>query len=353
MSEVAGGLCISKSKDPKPEEPPISHTLVSYVQDTRSSVLTTDASSDERFECSDSIAAYQIKAAICVPIINRESALGVIYIDAAATDTIFTPAHLQLLSVVGQMAGAAADNILLTENQIHQERLAAIGQTVSATSHDMRNILVGISGGTEILELAQEKQRWDRVEKAARIIRLSLLRFDGLLDSLLTCAKKSNLCLEPTLVGPLVKEVIEALGHSAEKHDIEFESTDREGLKICMDARQIYRVLINLIRNGIEAMSIVGGTIRVEIASEDNMSVIRIIDNGPGIAPEHIPQLGQAFFTTKTSGGTGLGLAVSYQIMAQHGGRIQVESIPGQGTTFTLEFPELSRQTVRIARMTA
>ena len=81
--------------------------------------------------------------------------------------------------------------------------------------------------------------------------------------------------------------------------------------------------------------------------------MIRVRDTGTGIQPEDLPRVGQAFFTTKKGRGTGLGLAVSHRIMEQHGGRLQLESVPGVGTTATLIFPDPGKVTARIKRMTA
>lgn len=346
-------VCVAKSRGSCDAAPPLSETLVKYVQRTRSSVLTSDAGDDERFEDAASIVAHQIQAAICVPLTSHETVFGVIYFDASSSPMPFTQAHLQLLSIVGQVAGTAVENILLTEKQIHQERLAAIGQTVSATSHDMRNILVGISGGTELLEMAQEKQSWERAAKATGIVRASLRRFEELVSSLLTCANKTELSLESTQLGPLLTEVVESMGHTAEKQGIRIVVDDTLTQAIALDTSQIHRVLTNLIRNAIDAMRETGGTIHIQTGTEEGNCVVRIRDSGPGIHPDHLPRLGQAFFTTKAGSGTGLGLAVCYRIMEQHHGRIVVESTPDAGTTFSLYFPEICRTTARHSRMTA
>ncbi len=349
----AAEICVSKSLHNVVAAPPLSQTLVHHVQHTRSSVLTTDASSDSRFESSDSIVAHHIQAAICVPLTSHDTVFGVIYVDGSSAPLAFTRSHLQLLSIVGQMAGAAVENIFLTEQKIHQERLAAIGQTVSATSHDMRNILLGISGGTQLLEIAQEKQQWDRTEKATRIIRTSLDRFESLVNSLLTCAKKTDLSLSMTYLGPLVKDVVEALGTTAESCGVKLVVDDRCEGSLSLDAQQVYRVITNLVKNAIESMENTGGTVRMEIFTDGSAHFVRVHDSGRGIKPEHLERIGQAFFTTKNGRGTGLGLAVCFQIMEQHEGKVHVESTYGEGSTFTLEFPVAAQTAIRFTRLTA
>lgn len=355
ICEGIGGLksqCVSRSRTTSQVAPPVSQTLVDHVLGTRGSVMTSDAGDDFRFDNSDSIAAHQIKAAICVPLTSHDTVYGVIYADASVQPMPFTPTHLQILSIVGQVAGASLENILLTEKQIHQERLAAIGQTVSATSHDMRNILMGISGGAELLELANEHQNWERAAKATRLIRNSLRRFETLVESLLTCARKTDLSLEATNLGALVGEVVESMEPEADKRRVRIRVENRLRDKIMLDGQQIHRVLLNLMSNAMDAMPD-GGNLTVEVAAEEDANIVRVRDTGAGITPEDLSRVGQAFFTTKKGKGTGLGLAVCYRIMEQHGGRLQLESTPGEGTTVSLIFPDLGKATARINRMTA
>jgi signal transduction histidine kinase/pSer/pThr/pTyr-binding forkhead associated (FHA) protein len=344
--------CVSCSRTTSQIAPPISQTLVEHVLATRGSVMTSDAGDDFRFDNSDSILAHQIKAAICVPLTSHDTVYGVIYADANVLPMPFTATHLQILSIVGQVAGAALENILLTEKQIHQERLAAIGQTVSATSHDMRNILMGISGGAEMLETANEHQNWERAAKATRLIRNSLRRFETLVESLLTCARKTDLSLEETNLGALVNEVVESIEPEAEKRRVRIRVENRLRDKIMVDGQQIHRVLLNLMSNAMDAMP-EGGNLTVEVAAEEDANVVRVRDTGAGITPEDLSRVGQAFFTTKKDKGTGLGLAVCNRIMEQHGGRLHLESVLGEGTTVSLVFPDLGKATARIKRMTA
>lgn len=344
--------CVSRSRQAHEVPPPISQTLVDHVLGTRGSVMTSNAGDDFRFDNSDSIVAHQIKAVICVPLTSHDAVYGVLYFDADAQPMPFTNTHLQLMSIVGQVAGAAVENILLTERQIHHERLAAIGQAVSATSHDMRNILMGISGGAEMLELANERQSWERAAKATRLIRNSLRRFETLVESLLTCARKTELSLEDTNLGLLVGEVVEAVEAEAAKRQVRIRVENRLHEKISLDSQQVHRVLLNLLNNALDAMA-TGGTLTIEVAAEQDANVVRVRDSGVGIRSEDMPRVGQAFFTTKKGQGTGLGLAVSHRIMEQHGGRLQLESVPGEGTTATLIFPDSSKSTARIKLMTA
>ena len=332
-------LYVSRALAQRDGAPPISHTLVDHVLSTKASVLTTDASQDERFEDSDSIAAYQIKAVICVPLTGHEGVYGVIYVDSETAPVRLGQRQLQLLSIVGQIVGAGVENIILTEKQIRQERLAGIGQTVSSTSHDMRNIMMGISGGAQMMELACSDESWEQARNAAGIVRRSLARFEHLVDSLLAYARQAELKLEEVDLGPLVYEVITAVGPEARKRQIDVQFDNRAPGNVTIDTQQMYRVLLNLVKNAMEAMEGKGGTIRIESGSEEGSVYVRVRDTGHGIPAELLGKIGQPFFTTKAESGTGLGLAICYRIMEQHRGKIDVSSTPDEGTTFTLMFP--------------
>lgn len=319
--------------------PPVSSTLVGHVLQTRASVMTTDAGQDERFEGSESIAEHHIKAVICVPLTGQEGVYGVLYLDSDAVPMPLTQQHLQLLSVAGQITGAGVENILLIERQIRQERLAGIGETVSGTSHDMRNILMGISGGADFIELACDQENWAQARTGVGIIRKSLARFDNLVHSLLTYARQTELEIEDADLGELAQEAASVARLEAGKRGIRLEFDDRTPGRIAMDPQQIYRVALNLLANAMDATPEPGGVITLETGRDAGAAYLRVRDTGCGIPASQLSKLGQPFFTTKHKTGTGLGLAACYRIMEQHRGRILVESAPGKGAVFTLLFP--------------
>jgi signal transduction histidine kinase len=111
------------------------------------------------------------------------------------------------------------------------------------------------------------------------------------------------------------------------------------------DVQQIEQVLVNLITNAVHAMSTDGGRLRVTLTQSNDVAAIAVQDTGSGIAPENLNRIFDPFFTTKPEGeGTGLGLSVSYGIISNHSGSIQVETEVGKGTTFTILLPIQTEQ---------
>jgi signal transduction histidine kinase len=113
----------------------------------------------------------------------------------------------------------------------------------------------------------------------------------------------------------------------------------QEPVMMVYDSQQIEQVLLNLITNAVQAMPN-GGDLRINLSVSDSVAAIAVQDTGNGIPEENLSRIFDPFFTTKPEGeGTGLGLSVSYGIITNHTGQIKVESVVGQGTTFTVLLP--------------
>jgi signal transduction histidine kinase len=107
---------------------------------------------------------------------------------------------------------------------------------------------------------------------------------------------------------------------------------------VSADADQLKQVLVNLVSNAVQAMEASGGTIAVRVWDDDSYVFISVADDGPGIPGELLDKIFDPFYSTRDAG-TGLGLTIVHRIVDQHGGRLEVESTPGAGTTFTVALP--------------
>ena len=117
---------------------------------------------------------------------------------------------------------------------------------------------------------------------------------------------------------------------------------------VLLDAQQVHRVLVNLARNAMDAMNGGGGVVQFMAEADDAEHIIRVRDSGAGIPTESLSRLGQAFSRRRRGRGRGWAWRFVTGIMEQHGGRIEVESEPGRGTTFSLVFPDPCRTTARM-----
>ncbi|HNR30395.1 MAG TPA: ATP-binding protein [Candidatus Hydrogenedentes bacterium] len=329
----------SLMREGRGEGPPVSHTLVEHVMRERQGIMTVDAQDDSRFEGAISVMGHQIHAAMCAPLCGRESVAGAIYVDSGSTGKRFAGSDLEMLTAVAHVVGVAVENARLYQEKIEQEKLAAIGQATAGLGHCMKNILTGIRGGAEYVDMAIKNEEISYVKRAWPIMARAIQRIDMLVMNLLTFSRDRAPERLRTDLNSMVRDVIEVVRSRAEKYKIPI-AFDPVGECIAhVDAQQIYRVVLNLVTNALDACEEDGGSVTVACRTEPNGCYIEVQDSGQGISPEIMERLGQAFVSSKGSAGTGLGLAVSFKIVREHGGDIEVESERGAGSKFSVFLP--------------
>ena len=227
------------------------------------------------------------------------------------------------------------------------DRLASVGEMASGIAHEIKNPLAGISGAISVL--ADEYPEGD--DRVGRSSARFWSRSPGSTRPLPTCSISA---------GPgtpefsyrrhqrLVKKTLFFISQHPEARNIHrIKELTRDLPPVWVDEKQIQQVLFNVIINAIQAMP-EGGTltiVRPSLARAATANSVRVLVIGyrPGIPPGELERIFVPFHTTKTQG-TGLGLPICRQLMEQHGGTIRVQSRVGEGTTFTIELPVVSRQ---------
>jgi signal transduction histidine kinase len=223
------------------------------------------------------------------------------------------------------------------------ERLYAAGQLSAGLAHEIRNPIASIAGAAGILQ--RNSDSGHRRQECLEIISKECSRLNRLLTSFLDFAKPRPPMFQTVGVESLLDSVIELAVHAVGRQPIAIRKNLGPDLpQLECDAEQIKQVLLNLIINAIQEMS-QGGEIAVSVQAQDAAVVISVHDQGCGISPENLGRLFDPFFTTKETG-TGLGLPVAHQIVAQHGGSLWADPNPDRGMTFSFRLP-LRRQEVR------
>ncbi len=222
---------------------------------------------------------------------------------------------------------------------VRSERLAAVGKMAAMITHEVRNPLSSIGLNTELLddELGEHQ---NEARELVRAIHREVDRLTAITEEYLSFARlpKPKPAPEPvnTLVGALAGFVRADLAVKQVKLEVDLGEGDPIAL---IDAAQIRQCLINLVRNASEAVaSKGGGSVTLRTRRVGDRITISVHDDGPGIAPDVLPRMFDPFFSTK-EGGSGLGLALTQQIVKDHGGDLAVESTLGRGTTFTVSVP--------------
>jgi len=219
---------------------------------------------------------------------------------------------------------------------IQSEKLASIGQLTAGIVHDVKNPFAVIMGMAEVL--AEDENLDEATRHGLNVMRESAIKGNTIVSDLLKFARQSKPEMRTMDLRETVETSLRLTAYLTRKYNLSVELPERP-LIVTYDAQQIEQVLINMIHNAIQAMPD-KGSLTIALRQADGTARISIQDTGCGISPEHMKRIFDPFFTTKPEGqGTGLGLSVSYGIIANHNGRIDVESEVGKGTTFTIVLP--------------
>lgn len=215
---------------------------------------------------------------------------------------------------------------------INSEKLYVAGQLAAGIAHEIRNPLTSLKGFLQLIASGRREVSY------YGIMNSELDRIEGIVSELLMLSKPQVYELSYYDVRNVMRDTVTLLETQAILHNIALETDlGKDTLWIYGVENQIKQVFINVIKNAIEAMTD-GGAIRIKMGREDDSVRIRISDEGPGIKEEQLAKMGQPFYTTKEKG-TGLGLMVSYKIVDNHQGKIDVYSQLGRGTTFEIRLP--------------
>lgn len=290
---------------------------------------------------------------IVIPLVARASTLGVMSLVRQSYHH-WTAEQVDVAEALAAQASVAIENARLYEDTkrayqelrdaqariIQTEKMAVLGTFASGLAHEVRNPLNSIALQLSLLErraASLEGAVAAQIRDLIDIIREEVKRLDSLVSDFLLFSRTKRVHHQPVALDALLDEVVRLLRPEAKATGVALkrERCGEPAPKLRLDAERLKQVVINLVRNSIEAMP-EGGNVVVEDGLLDGDACLRVRDDGPGL-PEGIDVF-QLFVTTKPKG-TGLGLSIAQQIVAEHGGDIAVTSEPGQGAAFTVRLP--------------
>lgn len=228
-----------------------------------------------------------------------------------------------------------------TARVLANERLAAVGQSVSALVHSLKNMLGGLRGGTYMAKEGHESARPELVEQGIAMLERNLRRVSSLVRDLLTIAKPRIPDLAPVDPVELAADAVLCLQADAKAKDVDLAmETGNPCPQVSMECAAILDALQNIIANGIDAAAESNhGRVRVSLVHDDEELCFVVQDNGPGLEPETEQRIFGGFYSTKGAAGTGLGLMVAQKTAQEHGGRVEFDNQAPQGATFRLVLP--------------
>jgi signal transduction histidine kinase len=232
------------------------------------------------------------------------------------------------------------------ESLVRAEKLAAVGQLAASVGHELRNPLMAVRNANSYLakrvleppEGAAPAATDPRVKKFFEVVDRELVVSSKILSDLLDFARERDPVLAPCPLRPLVADALAVVNVGGRTVELKNEVPD-DLPPPSADADQVRQIVVNLVQNAVEAMPPEKkGTVTVRAESAGPSWRLTIADDGVGIKPEIRDRIFEPLFTTKTKG-TGLGLAIVASVVRRHGGKIDIDTEVGRGTTFRLEFP--------------
>ncbi len=235
------------------------------------------------------------------------------------------------------------EKVNLEDQLMQAEKLSSIGLLAAGIAHEVNTPITGISSYAQML--LKDTPATDARKPILEKIEKQTFRAAEIVNGLLNFARLSGSEFTDLDLNQLIRESLSLLEHQLRQNHVEVAfSLDQSIPKVYGNAGKLQQVFVNLFLNARDAMPS-GGILKIETAKNDTMVLVDIRDSGVGISAEDIRKIYDPFFTTKSVGkGTGLGLAVTYGIIQEHGGRILVDSAPALGTHFRLKLP--TRQTL-------
>ena len=292
------------------------------------------------------VAMRALQASVCLGLLGESGHLyGFLALRDDRLRDAFSREEVQLLAGLATQVAVTVENSQLYQQMKEKDRLAALGEMAAGLAHEIRNPLGSIKASAQYLSETAE-QREDRGEFLDIIVD-EVDRLNRVVSSFLDYARPAHTDPEPIYVNSAVQLTLQFLRPECDSAEVELHVTmDPDLPKVRIDIERLRQVLINLVQNAVQAMTS-GGDLYVETRIQDRFRIgggarrwvqISVRDTGPGIAPGLLANLFVPFVTTKQQG-TGLGLAISHRIVSETGGRIDVRSRQGVGTTFVVLLP--------------
>jgi PAS domain S-box-containing protein len=320
---------------------------------TRRSFVVADVSHSGRSDLRPYIDAG-LQSLAAIPVIADEAVLGILLVGSNEVDA-FPVEDVHVLTAVAANFAVAVKNARLysdlqqtvrelrdTEEQVVMlEKLRALGELSSGVAHDFNNLLSGILGTAQ---LAQSDTESESVRARLKVIEQAALDGAETVRRIQEFSRKRvDRELEPVDLDECVVHAVEVTSASWRnmmiRRGVQIEVFRNLGSppEVSGNPSEIREVIANIILNAVDAMP-EGGTIEIRTSDREDRAVLEIEDTGTGMTEEVMRRIFDPFFTTKGVKGVGLGLSVVYGIVNRHGGTIEVDSVPGKGTTFCVSF---------------
>lgn len=334
-----------------------------WVVKHRQALVIPEADADARVH--PYVVEDGVRSVLAIPLIAREQVVGVLNLYCKTQANAFGDKAVRLAQVFADQTAVAIENARLVDELRHAaaelearverrtqqlretqaqiiraEKLAVVGRLAASVAHEVNNPLQAID--LQLQLIADEGLARPASERLVTV-QEELARIASIVQRLLDFQRPTPGERAPYRVSALLDDVLALADKQLQQHGVIVVRDEYADLKpVLVVGDQIKQVFLNLVLNAVEAMPD-GGQLRVCLEQSDGTITVAFTDTGAGIVPEVMHHLFEPFFSTKANG-TGLGLAVSHEIVTGHGGSLEASSIPGEGSTFTVRLPAYEKR---------
>jgi signal transduction histidine kinase len=240
----------------------------------------------------------------------------------------------------------------ITEIRRLQDHLTSLGMLLGSVSHGVKGLLTGLDGGIYRLESALRKDDKAKSQEALEVVKQTVGRIRRMVLNILYYAKSRELQVEELDLHSFVQDVVQPIKSKAQRSEIELICDFESSLgKMEADPHTLSSALVNFLENAIEACESrekqADRKVLFKVSGYEKYVFFEISDTGVGMDQETKDKLFTLFFSSKGAKGTGLGLYIAKQVIDQHGGHIEVQSDPGEGTSFEIFLPRIMPNAVK------
>lgn len=344
----------------------IGEGVVGRVAEIKKPLVIEDITKDQRFSHYPRRSQYRTPSFICAPLLVKDSLIGVINIADKETGNRFTEKELQLLDFIStqialnyrrielyqkfkilvkesqslkdELGKSSRETHYLKQKMVLQEKLASIGKLAGGIAHEFNNPLDGVIRYSNLcLEHAKDNE-CELCRGYLFEIKSGLNRMATIVKNLLACSRTTGPTLQMIHPAVVIEQAIRAVQADIVNKGVVIHYEIEKNLTEILDLG-FERIVINLLRNAVDAVG-ENGKISVTCYPSSSRLVLKIIDNGCGISPDHLVKIFEPFFTTKDiAKGCGLGLTIVDEIVRSYNGQIHVQSEINSGTTFEVTIP--------------
>lgn len=332
-----------KSSNVKEDAIPISQTILDWVLTEKVALISQNPGSDLRFQDSDSIRIHNVQSIVCVPMMKEQSVIGVLYAGSRTFLNSVTQEDAVFAAAVANELALNIDNIRLQKEALRNERMAAIGLTVTNLAHNIRNLITLNQNAMELMGQYLETNPDDQLKRNWQWIQQSFLGIHKLSNGMLDYARDDELHLGLVDINEMILRYRKIFEKNLARDNLEFVfKLTQDNPRWMMDETQFQRAFFNLVTNAIHAVQKKkNGVITVETAIKENGHLcISVRDNGVGLHHEKKDHILDLFVTTKGTKGTGLGLPMVLKFLEKVDGKLEFGSNPDEGAYFSMIFPK-------------